>query len=577
MKSNIGHLKAAAGAAGLFKTVLTLHDKVIVPSLNFRRPEPERRLGALAVPGQHRTARVAGRPGRRPARRRERVRVRRHQLPRRPRGARPGPVPGGRGTRLFAGVDLPRTATTPAPATTTDRRPPLRGALVVGGASREDVAEQLRAVRDRAAVGTAPLPAVPDPTLAGVAVRVAVDFADAGDLEAKLDRVLTALTAPPAAAAPQWKMLRAQGAFLGEGAPGKVAFLYPGQGSQYVDMLRTLREREPVVAATFDEADDVMAPLLGAPLTSFLFAGDDAASRERMEQRLTQTEITQPAMLTTDLALTRLLGTFGIRPDMVMGHSLGEYAALVTSGALDFRNALEAVSARGREMAHLHVEDKGAMAAVFGPLDVIEQTIAGTYVVVANVNSLRQAVVGGPTAAVERVVGAFAAQGITATRIPVSHAFHTSIVAPISDPLMAAVRRMDRPAARAAGRRERDRRLLPRRDRRRGDGRDARPPGGLAGAVRHRAAHPLRRRGAGVRRGRPEEGAARLRRGRARRARRRPRRLHQPSEEPATSRRSTRRCAPCTPPASAWRASLPRPHRRLRSHLPPPPRHRGPP
>ena len=442
VKSNIGHLKAAAGTAGLFKAVRSLHEKVLVPSLHFVDPNPN--------------VDWAGSPFR--------VTTELRELPAGSDGVRragvsafgfggtnfhavleeyvPGRHPDGGSRAIATGVDLPRT-TTP-PATTAARPAPPRGALVLGGPSRDDVARQLRAVRDRAAAGTAPAPAAPDPALAGAAVRVAIDHTDAADLAAKADRVLTALAAPPAAAAPQWKLLRAQGAFLGEGAPGKVAFLYPGQGSQYVNMLRTLREREPVVAAVFAEADEVMTPLLGAPLTSFVFDGDDPESTARMEQRLMQTEITQPAMLAADIGLTKLLESYGITPDMVMGHSLGEYAALVAAGALDFSSALEAVSARGREMAHLSVADPGAMAAVFGPLDLIEQTVAetGGGVVIANVNSLSQAVIGGPTTAVERAVEAFAAQGITAMRIPVSHAFHTSIVAPASEPLKAALRRM---------------------------------------------------------------------------------------------------------------------------------------
>ena len=102
-------------------------------------------------------------------------------------------------------------------------------------------------------------------------------------------------------------------------------------------------------------------------------------------------------MLATDLALTRLLDAYGIRPDMTMGHSLGEYGALVAAGALPFEDALEAVSARGREMTRVSMADNGRMAAVFAPLAEIERilkTIDG-YVVIANNNSDKQAVIGG--------------------------------------------------------------------------------------------------------------------------------------------------------------------------------------
>ena len=128
-----------------------------------------------------------------------------------------------------------------------------------------------------------------------------------------------------------------------------------------------------------------------------------------------------------------------------MGHSLGEYAALMAAGSLSFASALEAVSARGHEMAALTMEDNGAMAAVFAPIAEIDRVVAAAdgYVVVANVNSFSQAVIGGTTAAVTSVIDTFTQGGFTAVRIPVSHAFHTSIVAPVSAPLMDTLSRMD--------------------------------------------------------------------------------------------------------------------------------------
>ncbi|HWS94149.1 MAG TPA: acyltransferase domain-containing protein, partial [Mycobacterium sp.] len=286
-----------------------------------------------------------------------------------------------------------------------------------------------------------------DRALAAAPVRVAIDYADAAELAAKAIKAVQALRSEnPAGNQALWKILRAQGVFVGRGAPGKVAFLYTGQGSQYVNMLAELRQREPIVAGTFDEADRVMEPLLGKPLTEYIFAdAADPSAAQRLEQQLMQTEITQPAVLATDLALTRMLAGYGVRPDMVMGHSLGEYGALVAAGALSFDAALEAVSARGREMANLAVDDNGAMAAVFAPLAEIERIVTETdgYVVIANVNSTSQAVIGGATEAVDRAVEAFRAAGINASRIPVSHAFHTAIVAPVTEPLKAVLRRLD--------------------------------------------------------------------------------------------------------------------------------------
>ena len=220
-------------------------------------------------------------------------------------------------------------------------------------------------------------------------------------------------------------MLRSRGVFIGHGPAPKTAFLYTGQGSQYVNMLRELRDTEPIVAKTFAEADEIMTPLLGKPLTSYIFVdGGDPAEVARAEGQLLQTEITQPAVLAADLALTRMLEAYGIKPDLVMGHSLGEYGALVAAGALSFAAALEAVSARGRGMAGLSLPDTGAMAAVMAPLAEIERVIAsvGGYVVTANINSTHQAVIGGATDAVERAIEAFTSAGYTAARIQIGRA-----------------------------------------------------------------------------------------------------------------------------------------------------------
>jgi acyl transferase domain-containing protein/acyl carrier protein len=453
VKSNIGHLKGAAGTAGLFKAAMALHHKVLPASIHAEHPNPNIDFSRSPF-----TVNTELRPWDPP-----------------PGGIRRAGVsafgfggtnfhgvleeyaPGrhdGAGTHQvsFAGVEVPAASTDAAPTAPesgpatpvpTAGKAPLRGALVAGAADDAGLARRLRELAERAATGEVPPPAPPAAADLGAPVRVAIDHGDAADLADKAGRAAQALeTGNPA----MWRALRARGVFLGRGRPGKVAFLYTGQGSQYVNMLKALREQEPVVADTFAQADRVMTPLLGKPLTEFIFIDEaDAEAVARLEQQLLQTEITQPAVLATDLALTRLLATYGITPDIVMGHSLGEYGALVAAGALSFEAALEAVSARGSEMAHIAVEDNGAMAAVLAPIDEIEQIVAAVdgYVVVANVNSTSQAVIGGATAAVETAMHAFADAGHTAIRLPVSHAFHTSIVAPASEPLRRALVRLD--------------------------------------------------------------------------------------------------------------------------------------
>ncbi len=449
VKSNIGHLKAAAGAAGFFKAVMALHEKVLPPSLHFTDPNPN--LDWDESPLQ--------------------VNTELREWPQSPAGVRragvsafgfggtnfhavleeyvPGRYREEAAPRTYAAAQVPRSSVVTAPtsagaaAAAGSSRPPLRGALVVGGVDDSDVIAQLERVAADAANGWTPPLAAPDPGLAGAALRVAIDHADAEDLATKAGKALDAFRSGAPA---RWKMLRAQGVFVGRGPAPKVAFLYTGQGSQYVNMLTGLRTLEPIVAETFDEADRIMTPLLGRPLSSYIFIdADDSAAVAALEQQLLQTEITQPAVLATDLAMTRVLNAYGVNPDMVMGHSLGEYGALVAAGALTFDSALEAVSARGHEMASLSMEDNGAMAAVFGPLVEIERIVDSIdgNVVIANINSFSQAVIGGATAAVMSAIAAFEAAGISAARIPVSHAFHTSIVAPASEPLKVALRRLE--------------------------------------------------------------------------------------------------------------------------------------
>jgi acyl transferase domain-containing protein/NAD(P)-dependent dehydrogenase (short-subunit alcohol dehydrogenase family) len=463
VKSNLGHLKGAAGAAGLLKASLALSDKLLPPSLNCERPNPhidfaatpfyvngELRPWAIRNGSGVRRAGVSAFgfggtnfhavleehvPGRLTGELRRLVTV----------GAAIGANGGG---AAASASRAPATATAPPAlsaaviASAAGARPPLRGALLLGADSESALATRLEPVRARAAAGEAPPPAPPAAADLAAPLRLTIDFADAADLAAKGAKAAAAFAGDHPGL---WRALRAQGIFLGRGPAAKVAFLYTGQGSQYAGMLAALRAREPIVAATFAEADAVMEPLLGRPLSAVIFPPpDNPAEVALAEEELRQTAITQPAVLTVDVALTRLLAAHGVVPDLVMGHSLGEYAALVAAGALPFAEALEAVSARGREMTRLAVADPGKMAAVFGPVEEIDEVLAGIdgYVVVANLNSRSQAVIGGASEAVDRAVEAFVKRGRTVRPLNVSHAFHTALVAPACEPLRAVLGRL---------------------------------------------------------------------------------------------------------------------------------------
>ena len=463
VKSNFGHLKGAAGAAGLLKVSLALHHKMLPPSVHCEHPNPDidfahsplyvntalkpwdippdgvRRAGlsAFGFGGTNFHA------------------VLEEYIPHRLNG---------NGKRTVAVSELPQketevfmsdgarpahSATQQASArnfssntTGTAGKAPLRGILLLGAISDVSLTERLRTVVKDAKEGRAPVPSAPAEADLRAPERLAIDYADAAELATKAAAALKALAANQPAV---WKALRAQGIFRGHGLAPKVAFLYPGQGSQYVNMLQPLQQIEPIVAETFLEADQIMTPILGKPLSEFIFA--DRANEKALAQAeddLRQTAITQPAVLTVDLALTRLLAAYGIEPDFTMGHSLGEYGALIAAGGLPFADALEAVSARGREMTRFSPADKGRMAAVFAPLEEIERILKSVngYVVIANINSEHQSVIGGASPAVEQAMAALLSAGYDVSALPVSHAFHTSIVAPASEPLRAVLERL---------------------------------------------------------------------------------------------------------------------------------------
>jgi acyl transferase domain-containing protein/acyl carrier protein len=445
VKSNIGHLKGAAGAAGILKTALALRDKVLPPSVHCEQASPNIDFAhsPLYVNGKLRPWTVAPDGVRRAG-----VSafgfggtnfhaVLEEYTPHRLNGN--GKKHVGQALSLQTGAPPVHQ---PEHSQSLQPKPPLRGALLVGAASAAALAERLQVVQKDAASGRAPAPAAPSEADLRAPERIAIDYADAAELADKSAKALKALAANQPM---QWKALRAQGVFRGHGPAPKVAFLYTGQGSQYANMLSALRAAEPIVAETFAEADRVMTPLLGKPLTDYLFVNPaDAGAVAKAEEDLRQTEITQPAVMAIDLALTRLLAAYGIRPDMAMGHSLGEYGALVAAGAMPFTDALEAVSARGRGMTQVSMGDNGRMAAVFAPLEEIERVLKAVngYVVIANINSNTQAVIGGASQAVEQAMEILQKAGHNAVPLPVSHAFHTSIVAPASAPLRRVLERL---------------------------------------------------------------------------------------------------------------------------------------
>jgi [acyl-carrier-protein] S-malonyltransferase len=215
----------------------------------------------------------------------------------------------------------------------------------------------------------------------------------------------------------------------------KLAFIFPGQGSQHAGMGRDLAERFPAARAVFEEADEA----LGFGLSNLCFNGP--------EEDLQLTANTQPAILTASIAAYRVLAESGIRPDFVAGHSLGEYSALVAAGALTLSDAVKLVRRRGQLMQEAVPVGVGAMAAILGiDADKVAEACAaaaqGQACAPANFNTPAQTVIAGHKEAVERAVEECKARGARrAMMLKVSAPFHSALMMPareqMAEPLAA--------------------------------------------------------------------------------------------------------------------------------------------
>ncbi|MGD0506390.1 MAG: ACP S-malonyltransferase [Terriglobales bacterium] len=211
--------------------------------------------------------------------------------------------------------------------------------------------------------------------------------------------------------------------------PNRIAFLFPGQGSQAVGMGRELADNYPVARRTFEEADEA----LGYSLSELCFEGP--------EEKLKLTEITQPAILTASIAAWRVLQEKGLTPDFVAGHSLGEYSAHVAAGTLTFADAVRTVRNRGKYMQEAVPIGVGAMAAILGmSLDKVSEIASeaaqGEVCQAANINSPEQIVISGHAGAVSRAIKLATERGAKkAVSLPVSAPFHCALMQPAQDRL----------------------------------------------------------------------------------------------------------------------------------------------
>ncbi|MGH8929337.1 MAG: beta-ketoacyl synthase N-terminal-like domain-containing protein, partial [Egibacteraceae bacterium] len=462
VKSMIGHTKGTAGVAGLIKVALGMDRKVLPPTMHVERPNPAASNGEGPF-----YLNTEARPWLRP----------------------PGAPPrragvsafGFGGTNFHVAVEeytgddyLPGAA----PAPVRDWPSEL---LCWSAASLQELRERLQTL-GRALGGAREEPPLREVAHAvwaehrpGQPVRLAIVARTAEDLRSTLARVSEALTSPraelrdpsayltatplagsgPAAGAAELGPA-AGAAELGldaVDASGKIAFLYPGQGSQHPDMLRDLAVSFPEVRGPFELADAVLAGRFERPLSSYVFAppGFSPEGQQARVEALKPTDRAQPALGAAGMGLSRLLAALGVRPALVAGHSYGEYVALCSAGVIAEDVLYRLSEARGRCIVESaageggaegvaggrgYQADLGTMAAVPESAGRVQEVLgAAEDVWVANLNAPRQTVISGTRRGIERAVELLTAAGIGATALTVACGFHSPLVAPARERL----------------------------------------------------------------------------------------------------------------------------------------------
>ncbi|WP_234979144.1 MULTISPECIES: type I polyketide synthase [Desulfococcus] len=420
VKSMIGHTKAAAGAAGVIKSILALYHKVLPPTLKAEIPDP--RLEIEESPFYLSTS------------------------------VRPwlstGSHPRRAGVSAFGfGGSNFHMVLEEYPSST--REPAWDGSVEIfalSGASREEIAHRLE-------VFQGDIEDLHDEDIAVLAARSRAEFSVGSPhrllvvIEKTLDRFENIANVFSEAlntlkANVRETIWNVQNIFYGGPVSdsGKLAFVFPGQGSQYVDMGRDLVCRFPEALKVMDMANAVVDRLGFPGDLVYPKPSRSPAEREEQENRLRQTEAAQPAIGAVSLAMARILQRFGVMPDSVCGHSFGELTALCAAGWIDGKTFMDLAFTRGRLMG---AAGGGTMTAVKASLNEIEDLIRkrGLDVVLANRNTPDQGVISGSVDAVEQAEGIFRSLGIQIRRLPVSAAFHSDLMESAHAPFAEAVGR----------------------------------------------------------------------------------------------------------------------------------------
>nr|AFL48525.1 laidlomycin polyketide synthase (loading module and module 1) [Streptomyces sp. CS684] len=401
VKTNVGHLEAAAGITGLIKTALSIHHRKLPPSLNFDTPNPAIPLAGLGLAVQ---TRLSDWPH-----------------PEQPlvAGVSSFGMGGTNGHVVLTAAPAPEAEPIPAPGRPATA-PPV--AWTVSAHSTPALRAQATRLREHLAAHPGPDAARVAHALAtgraALAHRAVLLGSDTGDLLGALD----ALAEGKDTAA----------VVTGETVTdGKLALLFSGQGAQRIGMGRELYDAFPVFADALDEAFAELGTHLDRPLRESVFGGDGTEESALLDR----TEYTQPALFAIETALHRLMSSFGLKADYVLGHSVGEITAAHVAGVLSLPDASALVAARGRLMQAVRAD--GAMAAWQASAEEAAAVLAGheQRATLAAVNGPRSVVVSGDRDAVEELTDAWRRRGRRTSLLKVSHAFHSPHMDPVLDEL----------------------------------------------------------------------------------------------------------------------------------------------
>jgi acyl transferase domain-containing protein len=418
VKSQIGHAKAASGAAGLIKAALALHHKVIPPTIKVQTPLKEITSGQTPF-----YIAAEKRPW-----------FRQVGVPRR------------------AGVSAFGFGGSNFHVVLEEYRPSKKGAdwdgntqiVAFSGADAAALDDRLgriqpgcswKELRDLAAVSRAGFDVLAPCRLTLVVER------NSTNLAALLKNARAMLGKSPHS---PWHT--PDGAYFAAGAkPGQLGMLFPGQGSQYTGMLNDLACRFPQLLDSIGAANDRFASGDGKLLSDIIYpvSAFDPQTKSDQDQALRATQAAQPAIGAASLGALRLLESFGVEPSAVAGHSYGELTALCAAGCLE-EDALHSLSRlRGRLMGE-GKGDKGSMLAVSAPLAKVSEIIAQEKLdlVIANRNAPSQAVLSGATREIARAAALFSAASLTCKKLPVAAAFHSPLVADAAAPFLAALEKV---------------------------------------------------------------------------------------------------------------------------------------